>query len=214
MADVLDSTDAAIEHASAADDAAALVALADLLDEAAAERGSEWRGLAIAAARARALAGAPVAETPPAPVAASASASRYAGWWIRLVAFVLDVVLLSIVYGLLFEILPGVAAVLLWLGPLAYFAGMHAANDGATVGKAVFGIALRSRDERRVGAGPCVVRAVATTVLWATLIGGLIDTILLVADRRKQSVHDKIAGTFVVRTRRARSASVLEQASI
>lgn len=210
--DVLDAVDDAIEEAKRRDDAETLTALADLLDATAAERGGDWRRLAIAAMRARATAGAPAAEAPPAPVlpppvVEPQAQARFAGFWIRTAAFLLDWLLLviasTVMGGLAAEIDgPLVVLVALFL-PLVYFAGMHAWHDGATVGKAVFGLAVQARDGAPVGFGRASARALATAVLWFTVIGGLVDAILLAADAKKQSLHDKIAGTIVVRTRGA-----------
>ena len=230
--DVLDLVDDAIEGAAGKADTVTLAALADRLDAVAAERGGEWHMLAIAAMRARALAtpsgkgGVAAApdtagsEAPPAAQLPGSTLPRdeavqpaYGGWWVRTVAYLLDCVVLGSASGLLAAIAPGTGdgiAGLLWVGlPLAYFAGMHAFHDGATVGKAVFGIAVRGPDESGVGFGRAAGRAVATWVLWFTFIGGLVDTIMLGADHRKRSLHDKIAGTVVVRTRGARTTSVV-----
>jgi uncharacterized RDD family membrane protein YckC len=210
---VLDIVDDAIEEATRRDDAEMLAALADLLDATAAERGGDCRGLAIAAMRARAAADIPVVEAPlPAPQTADRAAeTRYAGWWIRAAAFLVDWVLVGLVYGLLAERsddINGDLALAIWLFlPLLYFAGLHAINNGATAGKELFGIAVHGPDERRIGFVRAVVRAVATAVLWLTLIGGLIDAIVLGGDRRKQSWHDQIAGTVVIRTRGRRAVN-------
>ena len=217
--EVLDLVDDVIERATRTADAVTLTALADRVDAVAAERGGEWQGLAVAALRARAIAGAPIAEAPPAPRLPAPRAddgrapSAYAGWWLRTGAFLLDWALLAAAYGLLAEFAPDevgdAVVVTVWLGlPLAYFAGMHAANHGATAGKEVCGISVRGPDERGIGWGRAIGRAVATTVLWITLVGGLVDAVLLGTDRRKQALHDKIAGTVVVRTRGAPTAAV------
>ena len=233
--DVLDLVDDAIEGAAGKANSVTLAALADRLDAVAAERGGEWHMLAIAAMRARALAtpsgkgGVAAApdtagsEAPPAAQLPGSTLPRdeavqpaYGGWWVRTVAYLLDCVVLGSGLALLAVFVPDVpetnseVANVMFVGlTLAYFAGMHAFHDGATVGKAVFGIAVRGPDESGVGFGRAAGRAVATWVLWFTFIGGLVDTIMLGADHRKRSLHDKIAGTVVVRTRGARTTSVV-----
>ncbi len=230
--DVLDVVDDAIEGATRDRDTATLAVLADRLDAVAVERGGDWHMLAIAAMRARALAAAPgeggVAPgrdtargaAPPSPQPPESPLPRdeavqpvFAGWWIRTVAYLLDCAVLGTVLGLLSAITPDTssdAAFIAWVGvPLAYFAGMHAFHDGATVGKAVFGIAVRGPDENGIGLGRAAGRAVATWVLWVTVIGGLVDAIMLGTDHRKRSLHDRIAGTVVVRTRRVPRASLV-----
>ena len=112
--DVLELVDAAIESATATGDGVTLDRLASLLDGITTERGQDWSGLSIAAARARALAGraaatgtapptvvpvdAPTATVPPPPTATADEKARYAGWWLRTVALFLDLVVLVVLY--------------------------------------------------------------------------------------------------------------------
>jgi len=207
---VLDLVDDAIEGAAADGDSAALAALAEEL-AVLAERGGEWRRLTIAAARARALArqrgGSPEAgPRPPAPSEQPTPPPHretphvvYAGWWRRATAFVIDWIIIGIALGMVASVsVPGLLQALL---PLAYFAGFHAFSDGATLGKAMLGIAVRIADGRPVGFGRTLARVVATGVLWATILGGLVDVILAATGDRRQSLHDMIVGTVVVRTR-------------
>ena len=222
---VLDLADQEIEAASADENWSRLERLAAALETTAAERGEAWSGLAIAAARARALAGgaggrAPAEgeprvtvlepavppSPPPRTAAAAGTESAYAGWWRRAVAFAIDVVAVSTLYVLFGELRPADSDSLIWAVPelaipLAYFAGMHAFAYGATIGKAVLGIAVRAAGEERVGLGRATGRAIATFVLWITFVGGIVDLTVGAADSRRQWVHDKIAGTVVVRTR-------------
>ena len=84
---------------------------------------------------------------------------------------------------------------------VGYFAGLPALLDGVTVGKGAMGLAIRVDGGRRVGFGRALVRAVALAGLWITFVGAIIDVIVAGTDARRQAVHDKIAGTIVVRTR-------------
>lgn len=204
---VLNLVDAAIEHAAATGDGATLDRLAQRLDAVASQRGGEWRALAIAAARARALAGlagvppvVPEAEVPPA--IAAGPQFVYAGWWRRVFAFLLDWIALGVAYSMLGSIESGgpLGLVSLML-PFAYFAGLPALVDGVTLGKAALGIAVRVDDGTRIGFGRALGRAISLFVLWVTVVGAVVDVILAGADSRRQSVHDKMAGTIVVRTR-------------
>jgi uncharacterized RDD family membrane protein YckC len=54
---------------------------------------------------------------------------------------------------------------------------------------------------RPIGIGRALARVVATWLLWATIVLGLVDAILAATGDRRQSLHDMIAGTIVVRTR-------------
>jgi uncharacterized RDD family membrane protein YckC len=228
--EILDAVDREIEHAEAAGHADALDRLAAQLT-AASRAGVEYAPLGIAAARATAVAtrlrpvtvapgpAEPVTEPPPRreaepaalpePVQAAPSAHvqvaaiAYAGFWIRLVAFVVDWVIVGVTIGLADSVTADTepTALILLLLPLAYFAGMTAFAGGATLGKKMLGVAVRIDDGRPVGLGRAVGRAIATFALVMTIVGWLADVIVLGADRRKQSVHDKVAGTVVVHVR-------------
>jgi uncharacterized RDD family membrane protein YckC len=43
------------------------------------------------------------------------------------------------------------------------------------------------------------IRSGVQTVLWITCVGGLLDHLWPLWDQQKQSLHDKAAGTWVVR---------------
>lgn len=218
---VLDLADDAIEAAAVDGDAAALAGIADELTILA-ERGAEWRRLGIAAARARALAAqagaapeAPASREAPEAVARAALPTEqpaqattrvpYAGWWRRATAFVIDWILIGIGLGMIAS--ANVSGLVQALVPLAYFTGFHAFSNGATLGKAMLGIAVRIADGRPVAVGRALARVVATWALWVTIVGGLVDVILAAADGRHRSLHDMIAGTIVVRTRLSTSVA-------
>jgi uncharacterized RDD family membrane protein YckC len=112
---------------------------------------------------------------------------------------VIDWIIIGIGLGVIAS--ANVPGLLQALVPLAYFAGFHAFSRGATLGKAMLGIAVRIADGRPVGFGRALARVVATWVLWATIVGGLVDVILAATGDRRQSLHDMIVGTVVVRTR-------------
>jgi uncharacterized RDD family membrane protein YckC len=116
----------------------------------------------------------------------------YAGFWLRTVALMIDLVLIT-----------GCLAVVrtMWLFPLVlllYFASFLAAR-GATPGGLAAGIRC--------------VRVTGEPVNWASAIARCLASIFSVFplglgyfwmawDERKQGWHDKIAGTVMVRTRR------------
>jgi uncharacterized RDD family membrane protein YckC len=212
---ILDLADAEIELAAADGDEAALHELAATLAATVSERGDEWQGLAVAAARARVLAGPrPITETPPpaaepaigappappvtAPPPVSARSFVHAGSWRRLVAFLINLV---IGFVLSFTDAAGAPWGLEVAAIVAYFAFFPAFADGVTPGKAALGIAIRVGDGSKLGFGRSPWRVVATIILWVTVIGFLIDVILIAADARRQGLHDKMANTIVVRTR-------------
>ncbi len=107
----------------------------------------------------------------------------YAGFWIRLAAWVLDVVLLAIVsWGIV---------------NVAYFVAFWAWR-GQTLGQLVANVQVVRTDGRKVDLRTAVLRYLGYLVCVLTLgIGFLI----IVFDDRKQGLHDKIASTYVVRVR-------------
>ncbi len=118
-----------------------------------------------------------------------------------------------------FERAPSTVSTLLhfWLTvfviALAYYWGMHALW-GATLGKRVLGMrVVRAADRGRIGPGAAGIRTVVflagpAIFLFLTpveILGGVLwlsDNLLLVLDRRTQSLHDKLAGTVVISQRR------------
>jgi uncharacterized RDD family membrane protein YckC len=219
--DVLDLVDAAVEHAAAGGDDATLDRIAERLDEVASQRGSEWGALAIAAVRARAVATRAVAaplgvsssvldvevpQAPPTvpkvevtPAPAAGPQFIYAGWWRRVFAFLVDWVVVGFVLGW-FDLATGAVLGEIVLA-LAYFTVFPVATNGITPGKAALGIAIRVADGTKIGFARSLRRVLTMCVLWVTIVGAIVDVILAGNDPKRQSVHDKMAGTIVVRTR-------------
>jgi uncharacterized RDD family membrane protein YckC len=105
----------------------------------------------------------------------------YAGFWIRLLAFFIDVVLLSFVS---------------WGGMnIIYFIGMWAWK-GQTLGQMVVNVKVVGADGQKCDLRAAVLRFLGYLLCGLTLgIGFLI----VAFDRRKQGLHDKIADTFVIK---------------
>jgi uncharacterized RDD family membrane protein YckC len=141
---------------------------------------------------------------------------RYAGFWIRLVAMMIDVIVLMIVippvllwlYGieyfdpdvmirrsmgcvefLIWYVFPAVAAIVLWK------------YKSATPGKMIVGVKIvDARTGKKPSMMQCIVRYFAYFV--STIPFGL-GYLWIAFDRRKQAWHDKLAGTVVVREKMA-----------
>jgi len=134
---------------------------------------------------------------------------RYAGFWIRLWATVIDIVLLTLVtvplllsiYGfayldsqsairgpmdfLIQWVFPAIAAILFWR------------YGSATPGKMVLGVKIvDARTGGRLSVGQCVGRYFAYLVSMLPLGLGFL---WIAFDKRKQAWHDKLAGTVVIR---------------
>jgi len=155
-------------------------------------------GLPLAeAADAAAMAAPAPAEAPPlvgaaaAPVAprtlseAEEAALPRAGFWIRMVALLIDVILIGVVTQMHHIFLPCLAAygAILWK------------LKGATVGGIIFGLKVVRVDGRPSDWVTMSVRALAC--FFSLIVVGL-GFIWIAFDREKQAWHDKIAGTVVV----------------
>lgn len=216
--ELLDLADRAIDEAVTAEDPVQLDRIAVALDDAAATRGHEGRGLGIAAARARAaVRSLPAAGhlEPPASTRRAAAAPTalpggltYAHWDRRLAAFILDWCLLLGVILVALNNGGSDAAVLFWwiVFPAIYFTILHWAF-GRTLGKFLVGTTVRRIDGDRIGFGAALGRTALQMLLVVSVVGFLADCMLLFSNPRAQTLHDQAAQTIVIRMRRSRDAN-------
>ena len=148
-------------------------------------------------------------------VAEEARSSDAAGWGQRFAAWLIDGLLtwipLLVAAGTLGAVvgdpdapgdttdeLAGGGIALLGLPLLILY---HVLFRGRTPGKRALGIAVRDeRTGEAIGFGRALGRALVTLVLWiAFYLPGLLDGLWPLWDRKKQSLHDKMVGTVVVR---------------
>ncbi len=131
----------------------------------------------------------------------------YGGFWRRGIAAAIDWLLIGVVVS--FSIgyhgqlaaphstakvvgYYALAAAVVWL----YFAGMEGSAWRATLGKLVVGVKVTTLDGQRIGLGRATARLLAKLLSLALLGLGFV---LAGLDARKQALHDKAAGTLVVR---------------
>lgn len=131
---------------------------------------------------------------------------RYAGLWRRFVACAADLLLLALIYVLTFVIpfepeptphalVAGLYALIVaWL----YFAGMESSTEQATLGKMLMGIRVADGSGGRIGFVRPTGRHFAKIISALILYGGFI---MIGLTARKQGLHDRLAGTFVLRGR-------------
>ena len=131
---------------------------------------------------------APVVMAPP--ILSAATLTR-AGFWIRLMASLLDAMLVGIAVHLVplgthlsFALVYAVYCVIFW------------ALKGTTIGGIVFGLKVVRLDDRPVDATTAIVRALGGFL--SLLVCGF-GFLWVVFDDQRQSWHDKIAGTTIVR---------------
>lgn len=155
----------------------------------------------------------PAAPPPPIWDAQPAGAAQvaYGGFWIRLVAYIIDVILLSLVFGVLASIFglnmmnaeslteydPTINLVSLVVGWL-YFALMESSERGATVGKMAMGLRVVTNDGQRLSFLNATGRYFAKIISAIILCIGFI---MIAFTERKRGLHDMIASTLVIKTR-------------
>lgn len=149
-----------------------------------------------------------------------AGSADYAGFWLRLAAYLLDSVLFSFFALLLLLPLFALAGIsnireidertwlrgtmfFLWaafiliaaVGSWLYHTGLECSSWQGTPGKKVLGLAVTDLNGRRIGFGRANAR------FWSKILSGFmyIGFIMIGFTDRKQGLHDMIAGTLVVR---------------
>ena len=149
---------------------------------------------------------APAPPTPPGPMAGL----RYAGFWARTVAYILDLIILAVIAGALSVVFGGPA---ITSGPsgveidygaqgpsalvsLIYFIGFWVWR-AQTPGMLVFNMRVVRADS---GENVDIVRGILRYVgLIISFVVIFLGVIWVAFDSRKQGWHDKLAGTLVVR---------------
>ncbi|HMJ98100.1 MAG TPA: RDD family protein [Reyranella sp.] len=134
----------------------------------------------------------------------------YGGFWIRVVAYIIDGILLTIVCGVVDRLLginilatdwdhydPLANVISLVIGWL-YFALLESSERGATVGKMVMGLRVVTSDGRRLSFMNATGRYFAK-ILSAIIL--CIGFIMVAFTDKKRGLHDIIAGTLVIKTR-------------
>jgi uncharacterized RDD family membrane protein YckC/Tfp pilus assembly major pilin PilA len=149
-----------------------------------------------------------------APGAPGASQAIYSGFWLRFGAFVIDQVILTAAYFVLVLVFafgliglggkPQIAesiglALGIWIvaivGPWLYDALLESSPKQATVGKIACGIKVTDLNGERISFGRATGRHFAE---WITGFTMLIGYVMAAFTRRRQTLHDLIAGTVVV----------------
>ena len=130
---------------------------------------------------------------------------RYAGFWIRLLAYIIDAVVLGVITFPLIQVLTsmGIAGdstnvlgiAISWM----YFAVFESSEWMASPGKKVLGLIVTDDQGMRLSVGRATRRYFAK-ILSALLLG--IGFFMIAFTARKQGLHDKIFHTLVLRVHR------------
>ena len=127
---------------------------------------------------------------PAPPIAPPYAAVEYAGFWIRLVASIIDLVIVLIGLALLSVLAPDS---LTGLALSALYYVLLTGLRGQTVGKMTLGIRVVRADGRLPGLGYAALREVVGKFVSAIAL--FLGFLWIAWDREKQGWHDKIAGT-------------------
>ena len=125
---------------------------------------------------------------------------RYAGFWIRLVATIIDGFILAAITVVCVITIVGVLALpFVWLGykPALWW------KRGGTFGQTMLGLrVVRAIDGGPIDGGMAVVRAIVYYVEWflSSWLIGLIGFAWAAFEPRKRAWHDMAAGTVVIHT--------------
>ena len=130
-----------------------------------------------------------------------------ARWGERLGAFVIDELFVYIVAKLAVFALGlhrTFGARLLWFViAIAYYAALNGSQQGQTFGKRVFGIAVRDADAggsiAPAGAGLRYIVVGMYRIVLFFAVFTTIDGLWPLWDKKRQALHDKVAGSVVVR---------------
>jgi uncharacterized RDD family membrane protein YckC len=120
----------------------------------------------------------------------------YGGFWIRVLAYIIDGILVGIVVGILTLTTDDaarntVSTIVSWL----YFAFMESSARQATFGKSLLNMQVTDEQGQRISFLRATGRHFAK-FLSAIIL--LIGFIMVAFDSRKQGLHDKLASTLVV----------------
>lgn len=149
-----------------------------------------------------------------------------AEWWKRLVAIIIDSLVVGIPAGIIFGILgigfgnnvsvnettgevTGLGSVIVaslvsslvyQVVFLIYFAVMNGSERGQTVGKMAMNIRVRKGSGGPLGVGPAALRYIVYGALSLLTcgIGGLLDGLWPLWDAKRQALHDKAVSSVVV----------------
>ena len=140
---------------------------------------------------------------PPVPYAQSAN---YGGFWIRVVAYIIDAILLGIagtVVNIIFRANPSdpqsagytIASLVNFVIGIAYFVGLWT-YWGATAGQRILRLRVVDANTMQpIGVGKAILRYIGLIVSFLVCFVGVI---WVAFDARKQGWMDKIAGTVVL----------------
>jgi uncharacterized RDD family membrane protein YckC len=143
--------------------------------------------------------------------------ARYAGFWIRVLAFLIDAIVIGMIVSALTV---GRAGVVTWdhwvelatwrnfvdtAASFVYFTVLWSAiTGGQTLGMRLLNLRVVDADGQPISYGTAVLRWIGMLISAAVILLGFI---WVAFDARKQGWHDKIASTYVIHDHRGRTGA-------
>lgn len=128
------------------------------------------------------------------------SSGSYAGFWVRLIAFLIDGVILLIPIAICFGIAGSsntwLGYFLSWIVGFAYFAFLESSSRRATFGKQAMGLIVTNMDGSQLTLQEASIRYIAKLVSAVIIYIGFI---MIGFTEKKQGLHDMIAHTIVIK---------------
>lgn len=122
---------------------------------------------------------------------------RYAGFWLRAAAAALDGLIVSVPVAVAYWSLKSIAATyVVFLSLMVYNQLYLPATTGQSLGKLLLRLVILHQDGTPVSLGTVLVRLMSRGVSGFTLGFGFL---IAAWDERKLALHDRLAGTCVVR---------------
>lgn len=124
-----------------------------------------------------------------------------AGFWIRLLASVLDTIIVMVPLTLISYLMTGN-----WEGDfftnsisLLYYLILPVIWVGYTVGKRIVGVRIVKVNGEKVGFGTMLMRVIVASLIYIVTLGiaGIVSAFMIGFRRDKRAIHDMIAGTYV-----------------
>lgn len=130
---------------------------------------------------------------------------RYAGFWVRVGAYIIDLIILGVVQGiigstLISDIDPmqfdyfGIGGLI----AILYYSLMESSEKQATIGKIALNLKVGDMNGNRISFMNALGRYLAK-ILSALIL--LIGFIMVAFDNKRQGLHDKLANTVVYHTK-------------
>jgi uncharacterized RDD family membrane protein YckC len=124
-----------------------------------------------------------------------------AGFWVRLLASIMDTLIISIPFGIMAYILTGnwenenlsgtISTIYSILLPIVWY--------GYTVGKRIMKIRIVKVDGSKLGIGAMLMRVLVAGLIYIVTLGiaAIVSAFMVGLREDKRSLHDLIAGTYV-----------------